>query len=195
MIKRQETLWGASIYDGLQHDPRHAFVLASYSAFKRVVMSQWTQLIDGGLKFVANKDDPYADSSEMRRDVEDKLTLRVYADNGGSLPDDHPMRQKVESGIEGFVVLNDVFRGVHDVMGHVLSGGSFGPKGEQLAWATHRDTMPRLAHNALWCETVGQNMWTNFAGDHESLPMAERPFGEQKAGLVPAFLVEARLHA
>ena len=195
MIKREETLWGASIYDGMEHNPNHAYVLASYAAFKRVVLTQWQQLVDGGLTFVASLEDPYHDSAAMRRDVENNLSLRVFTDNGGTLPDDHPMRQMVESGIEGFVVLNDVFRGVHDVMGHVVSGGSFGPKGEDLAWSAHRNMMPRLAHNALWCETRGQNLWTNFASDHESQPLPARPYARQKVGLVPAFITDIGMHA
>ena len=195
MIKREETLWGASIYESMEHNPRHAFVLASYGAFRRVVLAQWEELIDGGFHFIAGQNDPYSDSASMMQEVEETLSLRVFTDNGASLPSDHPMKQKVESGIDGFEVLNDVFRGVHDVMGHVISGGSFGPKGEQKAWSAHRNTMPRLAHNALWCETIGQNLWTNYNSGHELLPLSDRPFPVQKVGLVPAFLAGGTAHA
>jgi hypothetical protein len=189
LIDHQEALWNASIYGSMKHEPTHAYVLASYAAFKRIVMYQWEQLRDGGLIFIASTDDPYKDSAEMRADVEQRLRLRVFADNGMTLPDDHPMREHVDAGVDGFVVLNDIFRGVHDIMGHVIAGSSFGPKGEQKAWEAHRSTMPVLAHNALWCETRGQNSWTNFADNHEVLPLADRPFGEQKVGLVPSVFV------
>lgn len=188
MTGQLNATWSASIYDVLTHQPDHAFVMASYAAFKRTVMRQWNELCEGGLVFVASMDDPYTSSQEMFKDVEQHGRLRVFADNGASLPDDHPMKETAPGSIPGFAVYNDIFRGVHDVMGHVISGGSFGPNGEQKAWESHRATMPRLAHNALWCETRGQNAWTNYAHHHSTLPIAERPFGEQKVGLVPGFL-------
>lgn len=188
MTGQLNATWSASIYDVLTHQPDHAFVMASYAAFKRIVMRQWNELCEGGLVFIASLDDPYGSSQEMFKDVEQHGRLRVLADNGASLPDDHPMKEPVPGGIPGFAVYNDIFRGVHDVMGHVISGGSFGPNGEQKAWESHRATMPRLAYNALWCETRGQNAWTNYAHHHATLPIAERPFGEQKVGLVPGFL-------
>jgi hypothetical protein len=181
-------MWSASIYEGMQHAPSHAFVTASYAAFKRTIMQQWHELVDGGITFIASLDDPYTSSADMFEDVLMNMRLRVFADNGVTLPADHPMREDADSGVKGFSVFNDVFRGVHDIMGHVVSGGSFGPNGEKRAWEAHRQTMPQLAHNALWCETRGQNAWTNFAHDHAMLPMPERPYGEQKVGLVPGFL-------
>lgn len=187
----QNSLWSASIYDGMQHAPDHAFVLASYAAFKRTVMKQWQELIDGGITFIASLDDPYQNSAEMFDDVVTRMRLRVYADNSVTLPDDHPMSERVNAGVDGFFTMNDVFRGVHDIMGHVVSGGSFGPNGEKLAWEAHRNTFPAIAHNALWCETRGQNSWTNFAHDHSLLPAPDRPYGDQKVGVVPIFLRSA----
>lgn len=188
MIFDQSAMWGASFYEGMEHNPNHAFVVATYATFKRVVLRQWEELRSSGITFIASLDDPYPNSKTMRADVEDNCRLMVYADNGATLPDDHPMKQKVDAGVEGFTVFNDIFRGVHDVMGHVVSGGEFGPKGENAAWLAHRDTMPKLALPALWCETRGQNLWTNFWADHAKMPMPERPFGEQKVGPVPMYL-------
>lgn len=180
--------WSAAIYDVMQHAPDHSYVLASYAAFKRTIMRQWRELREGGIQFIASLDDPYSNSTEMFEQVQTNHQLRVYADNGESLPDDHPMKELVDADVVGFRVYNDVFRGVHDIMGHIVSGGSFGPNGEEKAWRAHRITMPPLAHNALWCETRGQNAWTNFAHNHAALPLPDRPFGEQKVGLIPAFL-------
>ncbi|MEU2203597.1 hypothetical protein AB0P19_06865 [Microbacterium oleivorans] len=184
----QQNTWNAAIYDVMQHAPDHAYVVASYAAFKRVMMQQWRELRQGGIQFIASLDDPYSNSQEMFEQVLKRHELRVYADNGAGLPEDHPMKEPVDSGVQGFLVYNDVFRGVHDIMGHIVSGGSFGPNGEEKAWRAHRQTMPPLAHNALWCETRGQNAWTNFAHNHSELPLPERPFGEQKVGLVPSFI-------
>ena len=188
MSTEPHSLWSAGFYEAMPHEPTHAYVIASYAAFKRTILKQWEQLREGGLVFIASKDDPYTSSAEMMEDVLVRQQLRVFADNGATMPDDHPMRERVDAGVDGFGVFNDLFRGVHDVMGHVVSGGSFGPKGEKRAWQSHRDTMPTLAHNALWCETRGQNAWTNFAPGHSVLPLPARPFPEQKSGLVPGLL-------
>lgn len=188
IMLNQNNAWSASFYESMQHQPNHAFVIASYAVFKSVVLRQWEELREGGIEFVPSPQDPYLGSHEMMNEVRNHLRLKVFTDNGASLPDDHPMKERINAGIDGFEVLNDVFRGVHDIMGHVVSGGSFGPNGEKVAWESHRRTMPKAAHNALWCETRGQNAWTNFAHDHPTRPIAERPFGEQKSGLVPFFL-------
>ncbi len=178
-------------YESMEHTPAHAFVLLSYSVFNREIMRQWRELIEGGVEFIASGDDPYPNSRAMFEDVLMHNRVRVWTNNGEHLPDNHPMKEVVDSGVEGFTVLNDVFRGVHDVLGHVASGGEFGIKGEEAAWQMHRSTLSPLTHGALWCETIGQNKWTNFTYDHESVPLKDRPFPEQKSGLVPKVILSA----
>jgi hypothetical protein len=107
-------------------------------------------------------------------------------------------------GLGPHPVLNDVFRAVHDTIGHGVSGGSFGVAGERAAWIAHRETFPKEALPALWNETRGQAAWTN-AGPHMRgvdvmgktyllgpkdpgfIPLKNRPFSEQKAGWGPDF--------
>lgn len=192
MSTRQRDTWGASLYEGMQHNPNHAYVIASYAAFKQVVMQQWHELREGGIQFIASSEDPYKNSVEMMRDVRENQTLRVWANGADHMPNDHPMKERVASEVEGFETLNDVFRAVHDIMGHVVSGGNFGPDGENKAWLAHRATMPLIAHNALWCETKGQNVWTNNAFDHPQMKLRDRPFPAQKSGLVPMFITESK---
>jgi hypothetical protein len=183
----------ARMYDGLTHDPAHAYVAASYAELRRIILQQYRELSAGGFRFHFQTEDPYASSAEMLADAR-RGELRVYADRGETLPSDHPMREIVLIDVtrpetESWT-LNDVFRGVHDVMGHTVTGANFGPEGEYRAWLAHRETMTPLALNALWCETRGQNVWTNFGytpehGDHSALPIPSRPYAAQKAGLVP----------
>lgn len=185
----------AEAYDTMTHDPQLPEVRESYDSLATAIVGQWNGLRAMGTRFIASLDDPYACSDDMLADV-DRATLTVYADRGASLPHDHPMRLSpiafgadVETAQEGFITLNDVFRAVHDVMGHWRASrrfgevASFGPVGEYNAWRSHWETLPAAAYLALWCETRGQNAWTNFHADHAELPIAERPYVDQRAGI------------
>lgn len=181
----------ALFYDGMEHAPTSPAVHASYVAFSDVLVQQWNALVASGFRFVASMADPYLNSAEMITDARSG-SLRVFADQGETLPHGHFMLASPAllgcAYVEGFGTLNDVFRGVHDVLGHAAGGHSFGPKGEHAAWVRHRATMPSKALSALYCETRGQNAWTNYFADHASLPIAERPYAEQKMGRVPSAL-------
>lgn len=178
----------AKAYDAMEHDPSNEDVQQSYTALEEAVMDQYREMKASGMDIVFSEDDPYADSASMLADVRDNNRLATFADAGATLPVNHPMNKKVV--IDGEELhLNDVFRAVHDYFGHVKSGDrgavvSFGPKGEWEAWRTHRLTLPQDSWPALWNETRGQNTWTNYNGDNNSLPLRDRPFAEQKAGVV-----------
>lgn len=189
MPTQSRYLMDAGVYDTLAHSPGHSFVIVSYSVFKRAIKQQFEELVEGGITFLPQLEDPYANSREMITEVQEHFRLRVYADHGATLPDDHPMKERVEAGVDGISVYNDLFRAVHDILGHVAADSSFGPNGEERAWRAHQATLPRIAWSALWCETRGQTAWTNYAGDHQGYPLKDRPFGEQKAGLIPALYV------
>ncbi len=57
-------------------------------------------------------------------------------------------------------------------------------RGEENAWVAHSKMFSHEALPALTSETKGQNSWVNN-GPHADLPVADRPFAEQKAGLLP----------
>lgn len=187
----------ADAYDSMASE-HSALIDMSYRFFTARIAAQYTLLIDSGLEIIFQSGDAYADSKAMRADVatgsirvrktigdpwfdpEEGDTYAGYRD----LADDHPMA--VEWNKSG-LLLNDLFRAVHDVFGHYAASAGFGPDGEALAWLTHRSTMPTEALLALWCETRGQNAWTNHKGSH--LPISERPFAEQKFGIVLSELI------
>src|SRR5581483_8755218 len=94
--------------------------------------------------------------------------------------------------------LNDKFRAVHDYFGHAVNKNQFGPKGEEAAAIDHLVTLTPDARPALVTETRGQNSFVNFGphmrneageliqkGEPGYLPLAQRPFAQQKAGLLP----------
>lgn len=185
----------AEAYDTMRHDPTNPYVLASYNALATAVVGQWNGLRAMGFHFLASTDDPYTCSRDALADISRNGVLKVYADGGQSLPHDHPMQASpvafgadLNTALEGFVTMNDVFRGVHDVMGHYAAHraglvATFGPVGEYNAWVEHFKTMPAAAYLALWCETRGQNAWTNFHADHAEIPLADRPYVDQRAGI------------
>lgn len=184
----------AEAYANMAHHPARREVRESYVALSTAIVGQWMGLRTAGFQFEASTEDPYDSSGAMFGAANDG-GITVFADCGASLPFDHPMRlSPVAFGAdigtvnEGFVTLNDVFRGVHDIMGHWRAWkagkcASFGPVGEYNAWRSHWETLPAEAHLALWCETRGQNAWTNFYGDHAELPISERPYVDQRAGV------------
>jgi hypothetical protein len=82
------------------------------------------------------------------------------------------------------LLVNDVFRIVHDFYGHTQHGFQFGPVGEYNAFREHAQMYSDAALPALAAETLAQNAWVNF-GPHSGLPVKERPFSDQKAYAFP----------
>lgn len=195
---------GAEAYEGMRHNPADPAVQASYNELSKAVVKQYQDMKKAGIDIsfetpVKGMSDIYKSSAEMLEDVTKNNRLRVLKTDleDAGLPADHPMRRVVNVDGED-MVLNDLFRGVHDYMGHVKSGErgatvGFGPKGEWEAWRTHRLSLPRESWGALWSETRGQNNWTNYWANHGELPIPERPFAVQKAGLVDEELWTADL--
>ena len=187
----------AEVYDKLVNDFDDPEVQKSYESLTDAVIDQFREMKAMGINMEFSQEDPYKNSAEMQNDVLQNNRLKVFADGGATLPDGHPMKRNVNVDGEEYV-LNDVFRGVHDYFGHVVSADrgavvSFGPKGEWEAWRTHRLTLPRESWMALWTETRGQNTWTNYANNNLDLPIQDRPFAEQKVGVVPEDVYAADL--
>jgi hypothetical protein len=182
----------ATAYNYMIHDPADPAVDYSYTRLKETLGQQWLAL-NTVIDFELDHDGShaYATSADMFADVDENKHLWVLKTDVAGLPEDHPMLGQVPVWLQrqGFDIWNDVFRGVHDIMGHFGERNSFGPFGEERAWLAHRETMPVGAYLALWCETRGQNVWTNFWSDHHTRPLRDRPFAVQKAGVVSLDLV------
>lgn len=195
-------LKSAQAYDAMTHNPTHSVVRKSYQWLMRSILSQGIMLGTSNnpagrpvtIEWFGGADDAYTDSAAMRADVRENGHLWTYSTGEGAtdMPANHPMLVVPFGNAlpSAFVdrPMNDVFRAVHDVFGHVHADSGFGPIGERRAWEMHRKTLPSGSWLALWCETRGQNTWTNAFGEHPSLPIAERPFGEQKSGIPSQYL-------
>ena len=179
----------AYAYARLSHAPHDSRVIESYRSFRDQTLSQWYRLLESGLTVEFHTGDhDYPNSAAMLADLATGHLWTLSTAAAGELPADHPMAAPVDLGTYSRP-LNDLFRAVHDALGHGISGGSFGPLGEFAAWKAHRALYSRTALAALWCETRGQSTWTNFYADHASLPLPLRPFADQRAGWPPLALV------
>lgn len=140
-----------------------------------------------GIDIEVSKEDPYgfagekpkADYSnwdanrivgEMRDDVQNSNRMRVYATASTG---EHPFFSNDE---------NDMFRGVHDVFGHLASGRGIDMHGEEAAYQKHSAMFSPLARQALASETRGQNSSLHLNGQ----------FGPQKVALLPEHMQSAQ---
>lgn len=189
----------ADAYQVMEHKPNDPAVKASYDALKRETLAQYQHLTNGGAKLEpwAKQGQPYADSAAMRNDVHKNNHLYFFT--GGDMPKDHPLAEPTGVKYGGQdLTHNDLFRAVHDYYGHSIYGNEFGPRGEEHAWRTHSRMFSPEARPAMTTETRGQNSWVNFGshlrdksgrvlrkGDPGYIGVADRPYAEQKAGLLP----------
>ena len=198
----------ALAYERMAHRPRAFGVELSYLHFKHETVAQYLNILHA-LDVKPVWDDgshEYHNSSEMFTDASyGAIVVRHTHDSGDwrDMPPDHPMLEPVAPYLTGHtqtfgpdmasLALNDIFRFVHDIYGHW--GGrdakhhTFGPNGERAAWQRHRNYYSRAALQALWCETRGQAAWVNAYDNHADLPMRDRPFAQQKSGVVASWLV------
>lgn len=185
----------ADAYEAMPHNPADPAVQKAYAALKSETLAQFDFMAEKGVKVEpwAGKGEPYKSSAHMRQDVRENNHLWFLTTDATGLPKDHPLAAPAGRKVGGKdLVFNDVFRAVHDYFGHAAEGNKFGPRGEEVAWQFHARMYSDDAIPALTTETRGQNSWVNFsramrdakaAGKH--VPLAERPFAEQKAGLLP----------
>lgn len=108
------------------------------------------------MSFHRNGEGNYGSSQHMLDDVAKNRHLYVY--QGG---DPHEFLHEVDprTGLN----TNEMFRAVHDFFGHAVHGSSFGPHGEEKAWAAHSGLFTPLAQAALTSETRGQNSMVNYS--------------------------------
>lgn len=191
----------ADEYDKMKHNPNDPAVKESYDSLKNDIDKQWdyaTQKMGVTFEPWEKEGQPYATSKEMTKDAKDNK--HVYFFKGGEMPADHPLSAvDPKSGL----TYNDKFRAIHDLFGHAVNENTFGPQGEERAFNEHSQMMSPESIPAMTTETRGQNSWFNF-GKHlrdEQGSIAdkgqpgykapnERPYAEQKAGILPDFAQE-----
>jgi hypothetical protein len=200
----------ADVYEAAKNTPLDENVQKAYKALARESKEQFEALKKDGyvVELWDGANQPYENSTEMVADLKDNKHLYVFSTEEGFgetgiTPQDrreNPML--ADSGYKDAngkkLLLNDLFRFVHDAFGHGKLGNSFGPVGEENAWYVHSQMFSPDARRAMTSETRGQNSWVNFGpqlrnkdgslpkkGDKNYVPLSQRDFAPQKNFLFP----------
>lgn len=212
-------------YDQMKDDPTDPEVKAAYEAMAKETLDQYDAITAKGYKVEINNNEPYSSSEDMINDLRDNNRMKIFSTESGFGEEPITEKQREEnillkdSGRKDAngetLLVNDVFRFVHDFFGHAKLGNSFGPIGEENAWRVHSEMYSPEAKKAMTSETRGQNSWVNFSGVNDAafkkrekarqlrkegkIDQAnqmvgevydEMKFADQKIGLLPSFAVE-----
>ena len=212
-------------YDKMKDNPTNPEVKAAYEAMAKETLDQYDAITAKGYKLEINNNEPYSSSEDMINDLRDNNRMKIFSTESGFGEEPITDKQREEnillkdSGRKDAngetLLVNDVFRFVHDFFGHAKLGNSFGPIGEENAWRVHSEMYSPEAKKAMTSETRGQNSWVNFSGVNDAafkkrekarqlrkegkIDQAnqmvgevydEMKFADQKIGLLPSFAVE-----
>jgi hypothetical protein len=204
----------------MKHDPNNPEVKAAYNAMAKETLAQYKEFLDAGFTVEINNEEPYANSQEMIDDLRNNKRIKIFSTESGFGDTPITAKQRKENPLLAKtkfkdkngqpMLVNDLFRAVHDFFGHAELGNSFGPKGEENAWNVHARMFSPLARRAMTTETRGQNSFVNFSGVNEDVDAIreqarklreegkfdeakalvdkiyeEGSFAEQKVGLLP----------
>jgi len=211
----------ADEYEMAEHAPESKEVLKSYDALKAETLDQWNHFVTQGVTFRPWLADgqPYARSEEMFKDIRDNNHLWFFptfpggeAEGGfgtftAAVESQHPLLEQVPGLVVDGVplVYNDVFRAVHDYVGHGTEGYQYGPMGDFNAYLEHSRVYSEVAQDAFRTETAAQNAWVHFGahlrdingelpqrGEPGYVAPEDRPFVDQKAVIMPDTLKDYR---
>lgn len=215
----------ARAYDEMKDDPNNKEVKAAYEAMVKETIDQYDAIVKEGYNVEINNTEPYANSEAMINDLRVNKKMNIFSTESGFGDEPITDKQRAENlllkdsgkkDINGQTLLvNDIFRFVHDFFGHAKLGNSFGPIGEENAWRVHSEMYSPEARKAMTSETRGQNSWVNFSGVNDAAfkkrdkarelrkegkideanklveeVYEDMKFADQKIGLLPEFAVE-----
>ena len=164
----------AQAYDAMDHDPKNPEVKKAYDVMVKETVDQYEAILAEGYVVEINNNEPYSSSKDMIEDLRENKRMKIFSTESGFgdavITDDQRADNPLlrDSGFKDVngekLLVNDVFRFVHDFFGHAKRGNGFGPKGEENAWDVHSRMYTPLARRAMTSETRGQNSWVNFSG-------------------------------
>lgn len=204
-LDRQRAKRIADEFDKAEHRPDDPEVKAAYDAMVSETIEQFRDILDTGLQIeFIRGEDPYESTPRlMMLDVIENNHMWVYSTRDGFGtdkefdPSKSPMLAETEFTIDGVdLLVNDVFRVVHDYFGHVKDGVGFRAEGEENAWRSHSKMYSPLARRAMTVETRGQNSWVNYGPygkQNRTASAADTKYADQKITLLPDWVVEEGL--
>lgn len=164
-------------FEKMKDDPTNPEVSAAYNKMAEETIAQYKEIVKDGYFVEINNEEPYSSSEDMIKDLKENKRFKVFSTESGFGDTGITEKQRSENPLlkdSGFkdvngetLLVNDVFRFVHDFFGHAKFGNSFGPIGEENAWMIHSVMYSPLARRAMTSETRGQNSYVNFSGVNE----------------------------
>ena len=149
-----------------------------YDALVFETIWQYRYFLAAGYKIEVNNSEPYNSSQDMIEDLRVNKSIKIFSTESGfgangitdEMREKNPLLAPTEftdcNGVS--LLVNDIFRAVHDFFGHAELGNGFGAVGEENAWRCHSTMFSDLALRALTTETKGQNSWVNFSGINDT---------------------------
>jgi predicted XRE-type DNA-binding protein len=169
----------AAAFEAMKHEPNNPEVRKAYEAMAKETIDQYQAFLDAGFVVEINNEEPYANSADMIEDLRQNKRIKIFSTEAGFGDDPITPEQRAENPLLATteftdvngqpMLVNDLFRAVHDFFGHAELGNSFGPKGEENAWNVHARMYSPLARRAMTTETRGQNSWVNFSGFNDEI--------------------------
>lgn len=159
-------------------DRQNPEMLKSYRAFFNETRAQYEVLVAAGYSIEPwmEEGEPYGvDSNAVREDVLNNkhlYYLRSKSATGENNEGELTAENYIPFESSGIVIngddvlLNDLFRAVHDIFGHVMVHNTFSPQGEYNAYKTHAVMYSEAAQKALFMETVVDNAWYAIEGNY-----------------------------
>lgn len=188
----------ANAYAAMPHAPDDPAVQAAYKAMAEETIAQYKAVKATGLKIetiLPGMDDPYpAGPRDVLRDIARGHiwyfpTEDGFGSNDAFDPSANPLLAPTDEVSDNGkpMVVNDLFRVVHDFFGHGIEGTGFGPRGEENAWQSHMRLFSERAVPAMTSETRGQNSWVNYGpyGERNRANPRETVYADQKTGVMP----------
>lgn len=163
-------------YENQETNPNDPEVKEAYKAMIDETIEQYEDILTDGYGIEMSSKE-YTSSTDMISDLRDNKNMRIFSTEDGfgsegiteadrkANPMLAPTKFKDKNGKP--LLVNDVFRFVHDFFGHSKEGNSFGPLGEENAWDVHSRMYSPKARRAVTTETRGQNSWVNFSGAND----------------------------
>lgn len=190
----------ADAYEHMKDDINAPGVRESYEALAKETLDQWktVKTLDLKIEMIAAGENPYPKGpTEALTDMHNGHlwvfpTEQGFGDNSQLGDKTNPMLATTGEKLgDHELLVNDVFRIVHDVFGHGKDGVGFGPTGEENAWQSHVRIYSPLAAKAMTSETRGQNSWVNFGpqGEKNRANQKDTTYAPQKLGLLPDWVM------
>ena len=166
-------------FEAMKNDPNNPEVRKAYEALAKETIEQYKDFVDAGYVVEINNEEPYANAQEMIDDLRKNKKIKIFSTESGFGDNaiteeqraENPLLARTEfTDVNGVPMLvNDLFRAIHDFYGHAELGNGFGAIGEENAWNLHARMFSPLARRAMTTETRGQNSWVNFSGANDKI--------------------------